>query len=298
MASADWVRCPRDEITWLDRALLSGNRDLTLHRAPRCAGLRYVHHRWELFSRDSSYPVYLAPHPAATNAAATNAAATNAAATNAAATNAGAPLDAKATQQAARHILPVAPALHYETLPVVLEAGMWLVSVGNWVLPLRLDVVAQDSPGPAEPGQDEQPVTVEKPVPANGMLTRRGSPPRPDATQRVRTYLQRNAAARMAMAFHYQEYILGRPAPQPVPMMDVVVALDLSGEGAVSDYKKLLQGLIWKEAGHQRELAEFLLRNQLLTLADLNQARKLAADNEQSGRSEQARRRLKYRPKK
>jgi hypothetical protein len=278
------VRCPRDEITWLDRALLSGNRDLTLHRAPRCAGLRYVHHRWELFSRDSSYPVYLAPHPEATHAAATHTEA--------------APLDARATQQAARHILPVAPALHYETLPVVLEAGTWLVSVGNWVLPLRLDVAAQDSPGPAEPGQDEQPVTAEKPVPANGTLTRRGSPPRPDAAQRVRTYLQRNAAARMAMAFHYQEYILGRPAPQPVPMMDVVVALDLSGEGAVSDYKKLLQGLIWKEAGHQRELAEFLLRHQLLTLADLNQARKLATDNEQSGRSEQARRRLKYRPKK
>jgi hypothetical protein len=278
------VRCPRDEITWLDRALLSGNRDLTLHRAPRCAGLRYVHHRWELFSRDSSYPVYLAPHPGVAHTAATHTEA--------------APPDARAIQQAARHILPVAPALHYETLPVVLEAGTWLVSVGNWVLPLRLDVAAQDSPGPAEPGQDEQPVTVEKPVPANGTLTRRGSPPRPDAAQRVRTYLQRNVAARMAMAFHYQEYILGRPAPQPVPMMDVVVALDLSGEGAVSDYKKLLQGLIWKEAGHQRELAEFLLRNQLLTLADLNQARKLAADNEQSGRSEQARRRLKYRPKK
>ena len=43
--------------------------------------------------------------------------------------------------------------------------------------------------------QDEQPVTVEKPVPANAVLTRRGSPPRPDAPQRVRTYLQRNAAA-------------------------------------------------------------------------------------------------------
>lgn len=274
MASADWVRCPRDEITWLDRALLSGNRDLTLHRSPRCAGLRYVHHRWELFSRDSSYPVYLASHPGTAD------------------------LDARGVQQSARHILPVAPALHYETLPVVLEAGTWLVSVGNWVLPLRLEVTAQGSPQPAEPGQDEQPVTVEKPVPANGALTRRGSPPRPDAAQRVRTYLQRNAAARMAMAFHYQEYILGRPAPQPVPMMDVVVALDLSGEGAVSDYKKLLQGLIWKEAGHQRELAEFLLRGSLLTVADLQQARKVAADNEQSGRSEQARRRLKYRPKK
>jgi hypothetical protein len=279
VASADWVRCPRDEITWLDRALLSGNRDLTLHRSPRCAGLRYVHHRWELFSRDSSYPVYLAPHAAPTPGAAP-------------------PPDARGVQQAAQHILPVAPALHYETLPVVLEAGTWLVSIGNWVLPLRLELAAQDGPEPAEPGQDEQPVTVEKPVPANGTLTRRGSPPRPDAAQRARTYLQRNVAARMAMAFHYQEYILGRPAPQPVPMMDVVVALDLSGEGTVSDYKKLLQDLIWKEAGHQRELAEFLLRNNLLTLADLQQARNAAADNERSGRSEQARRRLKYRPKK
>ena len=41
--------------------MLSGNEDLTLHRAPRCAGLRYVHHRWELFSRDTTYRVYLAP---------------------------------------------------------------------------------------------------------------------------------------------------------------------------------------------------------------------------------------------
>jgi hypothetical protein len=288
------VRCPRDEITWLDRALLSGNRDLTLHRSPRCAGLRYVHHRWELFSRDSSYPVYLAPDAAPAHSAPTHAAPTHSAPANAAT----APPDARAVQRAARHILPVAPALHYETLPVVLEAGTWLVSIGNWVLPLRLDLAGPDGPGPAEPGQDEQPVTVEKPVPANGTLARRGSPPRPDAAERVRTYLQRNAAARMAMSFHYQEYILGRPAPQPVPMMDVVVALDLSGEGAVSDYKKLLQGLIWKESGHQRELAEFLLRNQLLTLADLQQARRIAADNEQSGKSEQARRRLKYRPKK
>ena len=51
----------------------------------------------------------------------------------------------------------------------------------------------------------------------------------------------------MTMAFYYQEFILGLAAPQTPPMMEVVVALDLSGEGAVSDYKKLLQGLIWKE---------------------------------------------------
>src|ERR1700756_5690002 len=59
----EWTNCPHEEITWLDRELLSGNEDLTLHRAPRCAGLRYVHHDWELFSRDMSHQVYLAPDP-------------------------------------------------------------------------------------------------------------------------------------------------------------------------------------------------------------------------------------------
>ena len=32
-----WAVCAPDEITWLDRGMLSGNKDLTLHRAPRCA---------------------------------------------------------------------------------------------------------------------------------------------------------------------------------------------------------------------------------------------------------------------
>jgi hypothetical protein len=101
----EWVNCPPDEITWLDRSLLSGNEDLTLHRAPRCAGLRYVHHRWELFSRDATYRVYLAPQAGGTLPG------------------------VEAVQRAPRHVLPVAPA-HYEALPVVLEEGSWLVSVG------------------------------------------------------------------------------------------------------------------------------------------------------------------------
>ena len=84
-ARGEWVSCPPDEITWLDRRTLSGDEDLTLHRAPRCAGLRYVHHRWELFSRDTTYRVYLAPEAAQT------------------------PLRAEAVQRAARHVLPAAP---------------------------------------------------------------------------------------------------------------------------------------------------------------------------------------------
>ena len=235
----EWVNCPPDEVTWLDRGLLSGNKDLSLHRSPRCAGLRYVHHRWELFSRDTTYPVYLAPHTP------------------------GQAMDHRAVQQAARQVLPVAPANHFETLPVVLEAGTWLVSVGTWVLPLRLD--AADRPAvPTGPGH-EQPETQEKRVQPNAAAGRRGSPPRPDAPDRVRAWFARNAAARMAMAYHYQELILGLPGAQPVPMMDVVIALDLSGEGAISDYKKQLQGLIWKERGHPRELAEYLLTHGLLT---------------------------------
>jgi len=269
-----WLSCPPDEITWLDRSVLSGNADLTLHRAPRCAGLRYVHHRWELFSRDPTYQVYLAPHAR------------------------GAPLDARAVQQAARRMLPLAPAQHYETLPVVLEGGTWLVSVGNWVLPLRLDLAAPHGAEPPRPRGHEQPATQEKRVRPSGTLAKRGSPPRQDAVPRVRAYFERNATARMATAYHYQEYILGQPAPQPVPMMDVVIALDLSGEGTISDYKKLLQGFIWEERGHQRELAEFLLANGLLTHADLELAAVAAAANEASGKSEMARKRLQYRPRK
>jgi len=262
-ALGEWVRCQRDEITWLDRRVLSGDEDLTLHRAPRCAGLRYVHHRWELFSRDTTYRVFLAPEAP------------------------GTPVRAEAVRQAACHVLPVAPA-RYEALPVTLSEGSWLVSVGDWALRLRLEDAAGRRTGPVV--QDRRPTTQA------GTVVRINDPGQ-DAVARVRAYFERNATARLAMAFYYQEYIRGQAAPQAVPMMNVVIALDLSGEGAVSDYKKLLQGLIWKERGHARDLADFLLANGLLTPTDLDEARQVAAANERNGVCEMARRRLQYRPK-
>jgi hypothetical protein len=265
-ARSEWVSCPPDEITWLDRRMLSGNEDLTLHRAPRCAGLRYVHHRWELFSRDTTYRVYLAPEAA------------------------GTPLSAEAVQRTARHVLPVAPA-RYEALPVVLAEGSWLVSVGTWVLRLRLEVPVLSRADPAASDGDKQQTT------RAATIMRRGSVPGEDAVARVRGYFMRNATARLTMAYYYQEFILGLAAPQTVPMTNVVIALNLSGEGAVSDYKKLLQGLIWSERGHARDLADFLLANGLLTPADLDEARHVAADNERSGVCEMARQRLQYRPR-
>lgn len=271
-ARGDWTRCPPDEITWLDRGRLSDNEDLTLHRAPRCAGLRYVHHRWELFSRDSTHRVYLAPDPGGETLP-----------------------PAPAVQKAARHVLPVAPA-HYEALPVVLEEGFWLVCVTEWVLRLRLTVAAEPAvPLPGAP--DTQPVTQDGRVLSRAAAAAAGGPPGEDAVARVRAWFDRNNTARLAMAFYYQEYVLGLPAPQTVPMMDVVVALDLSGEGAISDYKKLLQGLIWNERGHSRNLASFLLANGLLTPVDLDQARQVAARNERTGVTGTARKRLQYRPK-
>ena len=265
-ARSEWVSCPPDEITWLDRRLLSDNEDLTLHRAPRCAGFRYVQHRWELFSRDTTYRVYLAPH------------------------GGGSLPRAELVQRAARHVLPAAPA-RYEAQPVPLEAGAWLVSIGAWVLPFRLDLPASPPWPPDALGGDQQPLTGDGTVQA----ARRDDPP--DAVAHVRSYFDRNVTARMAMAYYYQQYILGLPAPHPVPMMDVVIALDLTGEGTVSDYKKLLQSFIWKERGHARDLADFLLSHALLTPADLDEARRIAADNERSGVCEQARQRLRYRPK-
>jgi hypothetical protein len=265
-ARGEWVSCPPDEITWLDRRMLSGDEDLTLHRAPRCAGLRYVHHRWELFSRDTTYRIYLAPYVA------------------------GAPLSAEAVERTARHVLPVAPA-RYEALPITLTEGSWLVSVGPWVLRLRLDVADRPPAEPRLPDDGKQLTT------RAGTIVRRSGGAGEDAVARVRGYFERNTTARLTMAFYYQEFILGLSAPQTVPMINVVIALDLSGEGAVSDYKKLLQGFIWKERGHARDLADFLLANGLLTPADLDEARRVAAENERKGVCEVARQRLQYRPK-
>jgi len=270
-ASDDWVGCPPDEITWLDRSTLSDDEDLSLHRAPRCAGLRLVQHRWELFSRDASYQVYLAPDTG----------------------RAGAPLSAEVVRRTACHVLLVARE-SYEPRPVVLEQGSWAVSVAARVLRLRVDMPAGAAVDAGRADGDQKLVTV-----ANE-LVRRGSAAgetRSDAVARVRGYFERNAMARLAMAYYYQEFILGFSAPQTVPMINVVIALDLSGEGAVSDYKKLLQGFIWAERGHARDLTGFLLTNGMLTAADLNEARLLAQQNERDGVCETARRRLRYRPK-
>ena len=193
-------------------------------------------------------------------------------------------------ERTARHVLPVAPA-RYEALPVPLAEGPWLVSVGPWVVRLRLEMAARRPAEPPVPDLGQQITT------RAGTIVRRGSGPGEDAVARVRGYFERNVTARLAMAYYYQEFILGLAAPQTVPMIDVVIALDLSGEGAVSDYKKLLQGFIWKERGHARDLADFLLANGLLTPADLDEARQVAAENERKGVCEIARRRLQYRPK-
>jgi hypothetical protein len=265
----EWTNCPPDEIAWLDRNTLSGNADLTLHRNPRCAGFRYVHHHWELFSRDTTYPVYLARDVAET------------------APGVAGP---ESVQRKAFRVLPLATT-SYEPLPVTLEEGSWLVSVGAWVVWLRLEVPAPSRTSPASPDGDVEEATrageAGPPGGAHGQA----------AAARVRGYFQRNATARLTMAYYYQEFILGLPAPQTVPMMNVVIALNLSGEGAVSDYKKLLQGFIWSERGHARDLAGFLLAHGLLTPADLDEARQVAAANERDGVCEMARQRLQYRPK-
>jgi hypothetical protein len=263
------VSCPPDEITWLDRGTLSDNEDLTLHRAPRCAGLRHVQHRWELFSRDATYQVYLAPDAA------------------------GGPLSAEAVRRAARHVLPVAPE-SYEARPVVLDQGLWVVSVAAWVLRLRLDMPTEADVDAADTGGDQEVVTRANETARRGAAA---GATRKDAVARVRGYFERNVTARLAMAFYYQEFILGLSAPQTVPMLNVVIALNLSGEGAVSDYKKLLQGFIWSERGHARDLTGFLLANGLLTPADLHEARLVAEQNERDGVCETARQRLRYRPK-
>jgi hypothetical protein len=274
----EWLNCQLDEITWLDRQLLSAGKDDTLHRPPRCAGFRYVDHGWELFSHDTTYQVHVSP-------------------------GAETPLSHETVQADARHVLPAALA-RYERHTVCiesvlrLESGIWRVSVGKWPLQAYVDVPVPRRHGPITVSGDESATQEERARLPGTQARGRGNLPVPDAVSDVRAYLDRKGEARMAIAFYYQNFISGAVAAQAVPMVEVAIALDLTGEGAISDYKKELQRLIWREQGHARELAEFLLANGLITKADLDLAEKVAAANEASGRAGAARDRLRYRQKK
>jgi hypothetical protein len=273
----EWLNCQLDEITWLDRQLLSAGKDDTLHRPPRCAGLRYVGHGWELFSHDTTYEVYAAP-------------------------SAETPLNFEAIQATAKHVLPAALA-RYEPHAVSIESvvrlerGVWRVSVGKWPLQVYVDVAVPRRLDPVITSHTAEPTTQEARTRRAGAARGNGAQPADGAVNDVRAYLDRKGEARMAIAYYYQNFIRGTFGAQAIPMVEVAIALDLTGEGAISDYKKELQRLIWNEQGHAREIAEFLLTNSLITRADLELAEKVAAANEASGKAQAARDRLRYRQK-
>jgi len=263
---SEWTSHPCDEIFWLDRVLLSDGRDRSLHRPPRCPGLRYVRHRWELFSRDPTHEVYVAPFTA------------------------GELPDHKAVERMAVHSLPAALAAH-ETQPMRLEAGAWVISLGTWVLAFCVEVTPAAGRSPTVPVDIGLAATYETELPAAQTA---GISPEPDAVDRVAKYFLQNPTARLAMAFYYQDFIQGGLAPHALPIAEVAIALDLASEAAVSEYKKELQRRIWQEQGHQRELGEFLLAHSLITGADLRKACALASINQATGRTEQARDLLPY----
>jgi hypothetical protein len=266
------LNCPLDETTWLDRRVLSAGIDPTLHRAPRCPGVRYMDNQWGLINRDSSHEVFVAPPVADVG------------------------LQAEAVQKAARHVLPRALD-GFERYPVTLATGVWLVCVGKWPLQLFVNVPAYGGNDLATLGAAAQASTVggTTALQASPHL-RHQNPARPDAVSKVRAYLDRSKQGRLALAYYYQRYILADLAPQPVRMAEVASALDLAGGATISDYKKELQRLIWGEQGHQHELAEFLIANDLIGRADLDRANQIAADHEREGKAESARQRLRYRP--
>lgn len=274
----EWLNCQLDEITWLDRQLLSAGKDDTLHRPPRCAGFRYVSHGWELFSHDTTYEVYVA-HSEET------------------------PLNSETIKATAKHVLPAALARYEEHAVSIesvlrLESGVWRVSVGKWPLQVYVDVPVPRRLNPVVTSHTAEPATQEARARRAGAAPRgNGTPPVAGAVNEVRAYLDRKGEARMAVAYYYQNFIRGTFGAQAIPMVEVAIALDLTGEGAISDYKKELQRLIWNEQGHARELAEFLLTNGLIARADLELAEKVAAANEASGKAQAARDRLRYRQK-
>ena len=110
----------------------------------------------------------------------------------------------------------------------------------------------------------------------------------------------------LAIAYYYRDFILNRYGresgvpidPQTVPIIEVAVDLNLPSDSSVSEYKKELQRCIWgTTGGHQRELAEYLLNNGLISPIELDRAQDLARRNAAAGLDEQARRRFSYKPR-
>lgn len=272
-----YLSCVPDEITWLGRWLMSGGEDRHLHRTTSCAGVRYVAHQWELFNRDTDREVYLAPRRPGTPSA-------------------------QIARATAEWMLPVAtPRL--EPYPVPLEQGEWLVAIDRWFVVLFVGVPVRDDDleqGTGRHAQLAPPADGEGDLgrPAEATLKTDGEPPMLDAISRVRAYFDKRGLVHMAIAYYYQEFILGRVAPQVVPMIDVAVALNLTNQTAIADYKKELQRLIWDQpAGHQRRLAEFLITAGLIDHTVLQRARQLAEANEKTGKASDARQRFGYRPR-
>lgn len=274
------------EVTWIDRALLSNNTDLTLHRRPRCPGLRYVDHQWELFNRDADHSVYIAPYFA------------------------DEPRTFRNVRRRASRVMPVArPA--YEPVPWVLEPGRWLISVGQWVVRLTLTTAAEaasDGDGGGTIGGSSHGPTTQMRAPAAGDAApaRLSGPPLPDALERTRDYFGRHEIVLLAIAYYYRDFIMNRYGresgvpidPQTVPIIEVAVVLNLPSDSSVSEYKKELQRCIWGTAGgHQRELAEYLLNHGLISPIELARAQDLARRNAAAGLTEQARQRFSYKPR-
>src|SRR5207302_618487 len=116
----------------------------------------FVHHRWELFSRDPTHQVYLAPFIP------------------------GTAQDYRDVQKSARHTLPVARSA-LEAQPTRLDAGAWLIGVGKWVLPICVDVALDDRDSPTVPVDASPPTQdVSAHVAASAALTQ----PVPDAVER------------------------------------------------------------------------------------------------------------------
>jgi hypothetical protein len=274
------------EVTWIDRALLSNNTDLTLHRRPRCPGLRYVDHQWELFNKDADHSVYIAPYFD------------------------GEPRTFRNVRRQASRVMPVARSA-YEPVPWVLEPGRWLISVGQWVVRLTLttaadlaggqdgDTLTRSSHGPTTQMRPQAP-------PGEGGPAKLGGPPLPDALQRTRDYFARHEIVLLAIAYYYRDFILNRYGresgvpidPQTMPIVEVAVDLNLPSDSSVSEYKKELQRCIWgTTGGHQRELAEYLLNHGLISPIELDRAQDLARRNVESGLAEQARQRFSYKPR-
>jgi hypothetical protein len=278
------VPCQPFSRNWLDRTLMSADRDRRLHREGRCPFIQLAGGRWEIDTEDPDYPLTVTDSDRLS------------------------PPVRGVLHKAAERRAQLAPGiireLSYRPTAVVRpRGGPWYAYDGNWILSLRYWVAVLSVTGQPQcddPLSPDGPTTISKrraPAPLYP------PPAEPDHARIVARYLgvgnpaseERWRSRLLPLAYYFAELITHVPGGRPKEIRQVAIDLCLESPQRVPTICTALYRKIWGPRvpvpGNGRanvQLFRYLMDNDMLRYQDVVVARAIAEENHRSGASVRA----------